>query len=176
MVWGDSDSVATRPSAHPTEPGDAHDCFFRARLQLHRNRQLRHKPTQRVANGRKGCSHPRRSLPFNTIRFPEIPLLSPTPLYITCTSHIGDPTYALMLSHGFFDLLPSKPTRKAPTIMKTIQLLSPLLSQGTLLFLSSPPPLNQFLILTSHPFSFSSCPFLMSFFFFKWGHTHVQSL
>lgn len=142
MVWGDSDSVATRPSARPTEQGDAHDCFFRARLQLHRNRQLRHKPTQHVANGRKGCSHPRRSLPFNTIRFPEIPLLSPTPLYITCTSHIGDPTYALMLSHGFFDLLPSKPTRKAPTVMKTIQLLSPLLSQGTLLFLSSPPPLK----------------------------------
>lgn len=58
VVWGDSDSVATRPRAHPTEQSDAHDCFFRARLQLHRNGQLRHKPTQRVANGRKGCSHP----------------------------------------------------------------------------------------------------------------------
>ena len=41
VVWGDSDSVATRPRAHPTEQSDVHDCFFRARLsQLLRKPQV----------------------------------------------------------------------------------------------------------------------------------------
>lgn len=163
-VWGDSDSVAITPLAHPTKQdgvlGNAHDApsepnKLHSAFSSARNRWQRHKPTPCVTNGRKGCSYLRQSLSFfNTTRFLKIPLVNSTPLNITCTSHTWDPTYTQCYPTDFPDSLPSRPTWKAPTIMRNIQFLSPFLSQWTLSFLSSPSLLNPSLILTSLKMSF----------------------
>lgn len=95
-VWGDSDSVAITPLAHPTKQdgvlGNAHDApsepnKLHSAFSSARNRWQRHKPTQCVTNGRKGCSYlnlfPFLTQPGFSKYHSLTQLLSPSPVHPT---------------------------------------------------------------------------------------------